>query len=199
MFLPDLVNKIPPAAPTGIGAIVGPLDVPAGLSASSGKYLGGGTLLDDVKICGTKGCTFSPYAQYQHNGGLNMGQDANGNFLFSTTEEAISITSGGTATASPFLKPKYPGSYTLMVTANNVAFLKGGDPTAIDLPLYPIYPIVRVWGKGNLIGTFKLESVTDGSCNGTTNNWWKVATISASVPAELKTCGTGSGFFPFTP
>jgi hypothetical protein len=187
----------PPAiGPASSGAIVGPMDVPAGLSAYIGKYLYGGTLLDPIKICGLANCTWSPYAQYQHDGGLNLGQDANGNYLFSTTEEAISITSGGTATTSPFLKPKYAGNYTLMVTANDASFLQGGDPAALATP---IYPIVRVWAKGNLIGSYKLESA-GSSCNGTTNKWWNVATISSTTPVEQKTCGNGPNpFFPFPP
>ena len=190
LFLPLAVG------PASSGAIVGPMDLPSGLSAYIGKYLYAGTLLDPLKICGSATCTWSPYAQYQHNGGLNLGQDANGNYLFSTTEEAISITSGGTATTSPFLKPKYAGNYTLMVTANDVSFLQGGDPTALE---HPIYPVVRLWAKGNLIGTIKLEGA-GGTCNGTTNTWWKVATISSSAPVSINTCGTASTpNFPYAP
>jgi hypothetical protein len=191
LFLPDLVNKIFNPL-TAIGAIVGPPDMPADLNASSGKYLGGGTLLDAVKICGTTACTFSPYAQYQHNGGMDQGLDANGKRLFSATVEGISIASGGTLTAFPWLKPKYTtGTYTFFVTANDPSFLNSAGT---------IYPVVRLWAKGNLIGTYKLE--TSIACD-TDNSWWKVFTLSnttlTSPTSSTSTCGPATTLFPYTP
>lgn len=190
LFLPFGVG------PTNSGAVVGPPDMPADLSAFSGKYLGGGTLLDPVKICGTTTCTFSPYAQYQHNGGMDQGLDANGNRLFSATVEGISIASGGTLTAFPWLKPKYTtGTYTFFVTANDPSFLYS-DGTGDT-----INAVVRLWAKGNLIGTYKLQNAT--GCTGSSGSWWRVFTLSnttLSLPSDvvINACGSTS-LFPYTP
>ncbi|MGD0005751.1 MAG: hypothetical protein ABSE06_16160, partial [Anaerolineaceae bacterium] len=146
-----------------------------------------------IKICGTSTCTFSPYAQYQHDGGKDWKSlDANGNRLFSATVEGISIASGGTASAPTYLKPKYTtGTYTFFVTANDPSFLNSGST---------LYPVVRLWAKGNLIGTYKLETAT--GCD-TDNSWWRVFTLNnttLSLPSNvaINTCGSTS-LFPYTP
>ena len=186
LFLPDVVNK---TVTPNIGAIVGPPDIPADLNATSGKYLGGGTLLDPIKICGTTTCTFSPYAQYRHNGGMDQGLDANGNRLFSATEEGISIASSASVSSSPYLKPKYTtGAYTFFVTANYAQFLKNDDSNNA---------VVRLWSKGNLIRTYKLEDATIG-CDGI-NSWWKVFTYNNSTVTGLNSCGAAPSFFPYAP
>ena len=151
-------------------------------------------MLDPIKICGTTTCIFSPYALYQHDGGMDQGLgpdlDTNGNHLrlFSATEEGISIASGGTAPAPLNLKPKYAGTYTFFVTANDPSFLDAGGT---------ISPVVRVWAKGILIGTYKLA---DGiGCTGADNeNWWKVAGLSATAITKFNTCGPSS-LFPYVP
>jgi hypothetical protein len=186
LFLPSGVG------PTSSGAVVGPPDMPVGITNAYGRYLGGGTLLDSIKICGTSTCTFSPYAQYQHNGGMDQGLDANGNRLFSATEEGISIASGGTASPPTYLKPKYTtGTYTFFVTANDPSFLNSGGT---------LYPVVRLWAKGNLIGTYKLETAT--GCD-TNNSWWRVFTLNNTTltppSSSINTCGPASTLFPYTP
>jgi subtilisin family serine protease len=192
LFLPDLVDT---TVNPKIGAIVGPPDMPADLSATSGKYRGAGTMTDPIKICGTTTCTFSPYALFQHDGGMDQGLgpdlDTNGNHLrlFSATEEGISIGSSGTAPTPIYLKPKYAGTYTLFVTANDPSFLVSDSE---------ISPIVRVWAKGNLISTIKLSDATIG-CDGA-NPWWKVVNLSASAPVKVNTCDLGAyPFFPYAP
>ena len=195
---PDLsaVLFLPNAAASNNGAVVGPAAMPAGITNVNGKYLDAGTLLSPTTICGTANCTFSPYAQYQFDGGMENGTDSSGNRMFSATEESISIASGGALTASPYLKPFFTtGVYTLMVTANDVSFLQGGDISVIPVP---IYPIVRVWSKGNLIGSYKLEDA-NSTCDGTTHAWWKVASLSSSNPVGINTCGSAPAFFPYTP
>jgi hypothetical protein len=183
VFLPNNVG------PTSTGAIVGPMNTPAGLtSIGISNYMGGGTLTDPSKICGTATCMFLPFALYQHDGGLDQGLDANGLRLFSATEEGISIT-GATAAAPLYLKPKFAGTYTIMVTANNAALLDADTS---------IFPVVRIWAKGNLLRTVTLADATT-SCDGVTNSWWKVATYSATATAAPNTCGSSSdtGFFPY--
>ena len=109
--------------------------------------------------------------------------------MFSATEEGISIAAAtGTAPTGVYLKPFYnPGTYTVMVTANAASFL------AADTS---VFPVVRIWAKGNLIGTVKLESATD--CTGT-NLWWKVVTLSAAPPVLINTCVSGGMNFPYVP
>ena len=185
LFLPSNVG------PTSSGAVVGPPDRPADIANTNGKYLGAGTLLDAIKICGTTTCTFSPYALYQHDGGLDQGLDANGNRLFSATVEGISIASSGTASAPTYLKPKYTsGAYTFFVTANDPSFLNSDAM---------IYPVVRLWSKGNLIGTYKLENAT--GCD-TDNSWWRVVTLNNTTlisNTNINTCGPAATLFPYTP
>ena len=190
---PDLaaVLFLPNAATSNNGAVVGPSTAPADITNANGKYLGGGTLLDPIKICGTTTCIFSPYALYQHDGGMDQGLDANGNRLFSATEEGISIASGGTAPAPLNLKPKYPGTYTFFVTANDPSFLDAGGT---------ISPVVRVWAKGILIGTYILR--TDNGCN-MPNSWWRVFNYTATsltlpTNTSINTCGS-STLFPYVP
>ena len=122
---------------------------------------------------------------------MDLGQDASGNRLISASEEGISIASGGTAPAPLLLKPKYvSGTYTFFVTANDASFL-ANDGT--------LYPVVRLWSKGTLIGTYKLEASVSG-CDGSAA-WWKVFTLNnTNPPAGVNTCGSaGLPYFPYSP
>jgi hypothetical protein len=170
LFLPEAVNS-------GTGATIGPPDSDDGLPS----FFGGGTLLDPAKFGGT----FSPYAQYQFNGGIQTGTDASGNPVFTDPLETISIASSATRTTTPFLVPKYTQSkYTFFIHAEN--------PANLIASTNPLKPVVRLWAKGNLVKTYLLTSST--GCDGS-NEWWQVFTISnttisgAGGPTSVSQCG----------
>lgn len=173
LFLPEAVNG-------NNGATIGPPDSTDGLPS----FMGAGTLLDPSKFGGP----FSPFAQYQFNGGIQDGTDASGNPVYTDPLEAITIASSATRSTTPFLVPKYTqNKYTFFVHSANAANLSASAN--------PLKVVVRLWAKGNLVAAYKLPG--SPFCNGS-NEWWQVFTISnttISAPTASQ-CG-GTGLFPY--
>jgi len=179
LFLPENVND-------DNGATIGPPDSnddPHDLHLPS--FFGGGTLLLPSKFGGT----FSPYAQYQFNGGVQTGTDASGNPVYSDPLEAITISSSATRTTTPFLVPKYNtlGTYTFFVYADDSANLAASTP---------LKPVVRLWARGILVNAYTLS---DSSCDGS-KDWWQVFTIhniTVSAPSA-SLCGISPTVWPYS-
>jgi hypothetical protein len=179
----DAYLWLPPSAMGGAGGIIGTPDSTYDFGGSN--FLGGGTLLDPSKT----GASYSPYALYNFDGGAYTGfGDADGYPIFSAPMEALTVGFSTSRSTTPYLAPKLTGEYTFMLTADDPGWLT-------DDGTYK--PVVRLWAKGNLIRTFKIESMA--GCDGT-QTWWKVFTYSGyTVTASGGgiSCGNDPGILPY--
>jgi subtilisin family serine protease len=152
-----------------------------GLWPADATYEGMGTLLDPVKFGGN----YSPYATYLFDGGELL-NDKMGKLI--NPSELITAKAGTVIKTAPFSKIKYDGTYYLTVTDYNDTILT--NDRSLD---YFSAPIVRVWVKGKLVQTVKLQDA--GTCIGT-ETWWRVLTYANNgLNAEIVPINSCKGLY----
>jgi len=158
--------------------------VEAGRWPADATYERMGTLLDPVKFGGN----YSPYATYLFDGGELL-NDKMGKLI--NPSELITAKAGTVIKTAPFSKIKYDGTYYLTVTDYNDTILT--NDRSLD---YFSAPIVRVWVKGKLVQTVKLQDA--GTCMGT-ETWWRVLTYANNgLNAEIVPINSCKGLYGST-
>ena len=167
----DMFLWAPPVESLGVNdyQIVGPATQQAynlAVGQSWPGYLGMGTLLDPKKFDPTGFTKYSPYTQFVFDGGAEI-FDQTGRIM--NPEELITSKAGTSIKANPFVKMKHEGAYYLTVTDYGEYFLNKNVEEDLS-----VAPVVRVWVKGKLVETIRLQdNEIAGDCVGP-ENWWRV-------------------------
>ncbi len=149
-------------------------------------FLGQGTLLEPSQM-GQPVTFFSPFALFNLDGGVDVGADWEGNYMAQT--ESITVKMLKTFGAPNYAIPRITNGqpYTLVVTDYSRDGQPGTNNYLISDPAHDLFvePVVRVWSRGYLIQTIKLETA-GGDCpaDANPNNWndtWQVLTWSATM------------------
>ncbi len=190
----DMFLWAPPVESLGVTdyQIVGPgsqMAYDVAVSQAWPSYLGMGTLLDPKKFDPTGFTKYSPYTQFVFDGGDEV-YDQLGRIM--NPEELITSKAGSYIRATPFARMKHEGAYYLTVTDYGDGYLNKNTGE----PLFSA-PVVRVWAKGKLVQTVRLQdNEIMGDCVGP-ENWWRVlkyenTSSKTALITPLNTCDVNS-------
>lgn len=185
----------------------------------SNDFLGTGTLLSPRQFDPNwvwNSTTYSPYAQYRFDGGLEVGVDGMGK-PFSPVDYVSVLNGTYTGWLSSWyrFKPYYNGAgwkYNLYVTDYSTKAVEPDGYVQQDgdggIPLHYlnynganfVHPVLRVWMYGNAVKTIKMDS-SSADCGVDGRSWWQVLEVKADQAdwANDTHLGTRSCFAPDNP